>query len=77
MSANYFIGITLADDSAEAVRHLFSQRYQVSSVRKGFGGWNGNMYYVHLRDGSTIKVHVAPKLGLFGGEKYCVNYVEE
>ncbi len=74
---NYFTGVTLTHDTEAAVRQLFSARYKVISVRKGFGGFDGNMYYVHLRDGGQIKVHVAPRFSVFGGDKYYINYVEE
>lgn len=76
MSANYYTGTTLHEDTERAVRQLFSQRYKVTSVTRGFGGLNGSMYYVYLRDGGRMKVHVAPRVSLFGGDQYYINYVE-
>ena len=76
-NTNGLTGATVAADTEAAVYALFSERYRVRKVRKGFPTMNGSTYHVHLQDGSELKVHLASRSSVFGGDQVYVNYIDE
>ena len=76
--SNSLVGATVASDSESAVYTLFSERYRVKRVRRGMNSLSGSsVYYVTLTDNSVLKVHLAKKSSLFGGEELAVSYISE
>ena len=75
MSYHSFIGKTVSEDSAHAVRRLFSTRYKVRSVREGFTLFHDSVYYVYLHDNTSFKVYLERSTGLLGDGKLHVKYI--
>ena len=68
-----FTNARLEENSAKAVFDLFDSEYKVKQVKQGWG----DNYYVHLKNGRTLRVKVGETTNLFGEKRTVIRYVDE